>query len=56
MVARGDLGIRSGKGFYDWTGRDPNEVQRTANERLQRLLAFLEELHNGEQHEPRNRS
>ena len=41
MVARGDLGIRSGKGFYDWTGRDPAEVQRTANERLQRLLAFL---------------
>jgi len=56
MVARGDLGIRSGKGFYDWTGRDPSEVQRTANERLQRLLKFLEELHNGEQHEPRNRS
>lgn len=56
MVARGDLGIRSGKGFYDWTGRDPGEVQRAANERLQRLLKFLEELHNGEQHEPRNRS
>jgi 3-hydroxybutyryl-CoA dehydrogenase len=42
MVARGDLGIRSGRGFYDWAGRDPNEIQRTANERLQRLLAFLE--------------
>ena len=56
MVARGDLGIRSGKGFYDWTGRDPGEVQRAANERLQRLLKFLEDLHNGEQHEPRNRS
>ena len=47
MVARGDLGVRSGKGFYDWTGRDPTEVQRTANERLQRLLAFLE----GERHQ-----
>lgn len=42
MVARGDLGIRSGKGFYDWTGRDAAEVQRKANEQLQRLLAFLE--------------
>ena len=42
MVARGDLGVRSGKGFYDWTGRDPNEVQRQATERLLRLLAFLE--------------
>lgn len=43
MAARGDLGLRSGKGFYDWTGRDPTEVQRKATERLQRLLAFLEE-------------
>lgn len=41
LVARGDVGIRSGRGFYDWAGRDPNEVQRKANERLQRLLAFL---------------
>ena len=42
MVARGDVGARSGKGFYDWSGRDAAEVQRRANERLQRLLAFLE--------------
>ena len=48
MVARGDLGIRSGKGFYDWTGRDPAEVQRKANERLQRLLAFLKAVTSGE--------
>jgi 3-hydroxybutyryl-CoA dehydrogenase len=42
MVARGDVGVRSGKGFYEWSGRDGAEVQRRANERLQRLLAFLE--------------
>src|SRR5438093_10360745 len=42
MVARGDLGVRTGKGFYDWTGRDAAEVQRQANERLRRLIAFLE--------------
>lgn len=42
MVARGDVGVRSGKGFFDWSGRDGAEVQRRANERLQRLLAFLE--------------
>ena len=42
MVARGDVGLRSGKGFYDWAGRDPTDVQRNANERLVRLLAFLE--------------
>lgn len=42
MVARGDVGIRSGRGFYDWTGRDTAKLQRRANERVQRLLAFLE--------------
>jgi len=42
MVARGDVGIRSGKGFYDWTGRDTTKLQDRANERLQRLLAFLD--------------
>jgi 3-hydroxybutyryl-CoA dehydrogenase len=43
MVARGDVGVRSGRGFYDWEGRDTAAVQRRASERLQRLLAYLEE-------------
>ena len=43
MVARGDIGIRSGRGFYEWPDRDPAPVQADANRRLQRLLAFLEE-------------
>jgi 3-hydroxybutyryl-CoA dehydrogenase len=42
MVARGDVGIASGKGFYEWRGSDPAAVRRRANERLQRLLAYLE--------------
>ena len=42
MVARGDVGIRSGRGFYDWTGRDITKLQDRANQRLQRLLAFLD--------------
>jgi 3-hydroxybutyryl-CoA dehydrogenase len=41
MVARGEVGIRSGKGFYDWKGRDTRALQLRANARLQRLLAFL---------------
>jgi 3-hydroxybutyryl-CoA dehydrogenase len=44
MVARGDVGIRSGRGFYDWTGRDTAKAQRQASERLQRLLAFLDAM------------
>jgi len=42
MVARGDIGVASGRGFYEWTGRDPAAVRQRANERLQRLLAYLE--------------
>ena len=34
---------QSGRGFYDWTGCDATEVQRQANDRLQRLIAFLED-------------
>ena len=42
MVARGDVGVRSGQGFYDWRHRDGAAVQRHAGERLQRLLAYLD--------------
>lgn len=42
MVARGDVGIRSGQGFYDWRNRDGAATQRRATDRLQRLLAYLE--------------
>ena len=42
MVARGDIGIRSGKGFYEWKPADAPAVQASANELLKRLLAFLE--------------
>ncbi|HEY5618235.1 MAG TPA: 3-hydroxyacyl-CoA dehydrogenase NAD-binding domain-containing protein [Vicinamibacterales bacterium] len=42
MVARGDVGVRSGQGFYDWRNRDGAAVQRRASERLLRLLAYLE--------------
>lgn len=39
---RGDLGLKTGRGFYDWSGRDPAEVRKTAAERLTRLLEFLD--------------
>jgi 3-hydroxybutyryl-CoA dehydrogenase len=38
----GDLGLKTGRGFYDWSGRDPALVRKTAAERLARLLAFLD--------------
>jgi len=41
MVARGDVGVRTGRGFYDWRDRDGAAVQRQASERLRRLLDYL---------------
>jgi len=40
----GQLGLKSGKGFYDWerTG-DPNQVQNQVNDRLIKLYSFLGE-------------
>ena len=42
MVARGDVGVRSGKGFYDWHGRDGAATARRAAERLEELLTYLQ--------------
>jgi 3-hydroxybutyryl-CoA dehydrogenase len=42
MVARGDVGVRSGKGFYDWNGRDGAAAARKAAERLEDLLTYLQ--------------
>jgi len=41
MVARGDVGIKSGKGFYDWKGkegRDPDSVIKMRDEHLVTLM------------------
>jgi 3-hydroxybutyryl-CoA dehydrogenase len=41
LVARGELGIRSGKGFYDWTGCDVQAVAAQAARRLSEMFDFL---------------
>src|SRR5437764_783745 len=41
MVERGDLGIATGKGFYDWSARDGAAAAKRAGERLKRLLEYL---------------
>ncbi len=42
MPARGETGLASGLGFYDWSGCDPDAVREQAAGRLRRLLAFLD--------------
>lgn len=48
-LARREFGVRTGKGFYDWTGRDAAQVVAAAGRKLTRLNEFLEnELEEGE--------
>lgn len=42
MYARGDIGVKSGKGFYDWSKRDPKKRQAQARNHLAEILALLE--------------
>jgi 3-hydroxybutyryl-CoA dehydrogenase len=44
MVKRGENGIASGLGFYDWRGVDCIRAKEDANHRLKQLLAFLQSL------------
>jgi 3-hydroxyacyl-CoA dehydrogenase len=37
MVERGNTGIESGRGFYDWIGKEPSAVRKRKNESLFRL-------------------
>ncbi|MCX5822294.1 MAG: 3-hydroxyacyl-CoA dehydrogenase NAD-binding domain-containing protein [Deltaproteobacteria bacterium] len=43
LYAAGRLGIKSGKGFYDWSGKDPAKVKAEAARKLEDLLAYLKE-------------
>lgn len=43
LYAAGHLGIKSGRGFYDWSGKDPAEVKAEAARKIEELLAYLKE-------------
>jgi len=41
LYEAGHLGIKTGKGFYDWSGKDPAQVKAEAGRKLARLLDYL---------------
>jgi len=43
LYAAGHLGVKSGKGFYDWSGKDPDQVKAEAARKLTELLAYLKQ-------------
>ncbi len=42
LVAKGEIGLAAGKGFYDWSGLDAKAVRAENARALQKLLAYLE--------------
>src|SRR6202165_924369 len=44
MVTRGETGLSAGKGFYDWTGVEPERERVRVSQALIALLAFLDTL------------
>lgn len=42
LAARGEIGVKAGKGWYDWSGIDAQTATASAAGRLKHLLDFLE--------------
>lgn len=43
MVKRGELGVSTGKGFYDWKGRDVDALKAKWADKVRRILAIVRE-------------
>ena len=44
LVSQGRLGVKSGKGFFDYGGRSPEEITQETNVKLIRLREFLKQM------------
>jgi 3-hydroxybutyryl-CoA dehydrogenase len=41
---RGQFGLKTGKGFYDWSGAVPDQVRSTTNARAARIRKLMQEM------------
>lgn len=41
---RGEFGLRTGRGFYDWSSADATEVRSTVERKVARITALIEEI------------
>ncbi len=41
---RGDWGLKTGRGFYDWNGADPASVRTATADKVARIVALMKEL------------
>jgi len=44
LFERGEFGLKTGKGFYDWTGADPAEVRVAAERKVARIVQAMQEV------------
>ena len=44
LYAQGNFGLKTGKGFYDWSGADPERVRKRTTEKVARIRALMKEL------------
>lgn len=44
---RGEFGLKTGRGFYDWSGTDAAQVRATVERKVARITALIEEIGSG---------
>ncbi len=42
--ARGEFGLKTGRGFYDWQGADPAAVRLAAEQKVARIIALMRDI------------
>jgi len=52
LYAAGHVGLKSGKGFYDWGDSDPLKVKADAARKVERIMSLLAEMNAADKNRP----